>query len=94
MSPFEDSPKEEAVFPTLVTDCRNAGVVLGNSSSECVGTEQRGVEIGLAVAWIMIDLKFARDYVGKINTNSVDSIVLDAQQGLVPEAGECDRQTR
>lgn len=63
-------------------------------SSELVGTEQGGVEIGLAVAWILIDMEVARNHVGKIDTDSVDSVVLHAQQGVVSEAGECDRQTR
>src|SRR5579864_1202673 len=42
-------------------------------SAQCVGTEKRGVEISITVAWIMIELEIAGDHIGKIDTDPVDS---------------------
>jgi len=59
-----------------------------------IGAEERCVEVWLPVPRVMVDLKVAGNFIRQVDTDSVDPVVLDVDQGVVPEAGKRDRQAR
>ena len=58
---------------------------------QSVGTVEGRVEVRLSVPRVPINLEIAGNDIRQIDADSIDTVVLDTDQRVVPKAGECDR---
>src|ERR1700730_3636435 len=65
----------------------------GTWSSRSIWAKQRSVQVWLAITGVAIELEGSGSGVRELDTDTVDAVVLNVHQAVVPKAGERDRQS-